>query len=70
MTQINSSFGRGGMSIALNEIQFSALIQHLKNESANKLPIKKAACVIGLQPCGNVWVLGEDIQICYTTSVG
>ena len=63
MNQINSSFGSGGMSIALNEQQFSSFIQHLKNEGGTGLPIKQAACVIGRQPCNKVWVLGKDLQV-------
>lgn len=64
MKQLNSSFGRGGMSLALNDIQFGALIQHLKDDACNELPIKKAACVVGLQPCRQVWVLGAEVQVC------
>ena len=62
MSQINSSFGSGGMTLALNDVQFSSLIQHLKDERKS-LPIKKAACTIGLQPCGNIWVFSEDVQV-------
>ena len=53
------------MTLALNDVQFGALIQQLKDEGMmTKLPIKKAACTIGLQPCGNVWVLTGDVQVC------
>lgn len=62
MSQINSSFGSGGMTLALNDVQFSALIQHLKDEQRS-LPIKKAACTIGLQPCGKIWVFAGDVQV-------
>ena len=27
------------------------------------LPIKKAACTIGLQKCGKVWVFTDDVQV-------
>ena len=50
------------MTLALNEHQLGALIQQLKAE-ADELPIKKAACTIGLQPCGKVWVLGDNLQV-------
>ena len=50
------------MTLALNDVQFSTLIQHLKDERKS-LPIKKAACTIGLQPCGNIWVFTGDIQV-------
>ncbi len=63
MSQINSSYGSGGMSISLNEQQFSSFIQHLKSEAGTELPIKKAACVIGRQPCEQVWVLGKELQV-------
>jgi len=64
MSQINSSFGSGGMSLALNEMQFGAFIQHLKTQCRTQtFPMKKAACVIGLQPCKQVWVLGDNIQV-------
>ena len=67
MSQINSSFGShcGGMSLALNEQQFGSYLQFLKN-SARQLPIKKAACVIGLQPCEKVWVLNGSVQVNHT----
>lgn len=64
MAQINSSFGSGGMTLALNDVQFSALIQQLKDKQMGKeLPIKKAACTIGLQPCGKIWVFTGDVQV-------
>ena len=58
--QINNSFGSGGMSLALNEAQFSLFIQFLKKEG---LPIKKAILIIGLQNDGKVWVLGKHLHI-------
>lgn len=61
LSQINNSFGSGGMSLALNEAQFSSFIQFLKREK--RLPIKKAALAIGLQSDGPIWVLGEDLHI-------
>lgn len=51
MTQINISYGSGGMSLALNEAQSVQLIQFLKNTATEPLCIKKAATVVGLQPC-------------------
>ena len=62
MSQINSSFGSRGMTLALNDVQFSALIQHLKGKQKSLL-IKKAACTIGLQPCGKIWVFAGDVQV-------
>ena len=53
---INSSFGSGGMALAMSEIEF---IMFLKSKAHN-MPIRKAASVIGQQPCGQVWVLGKD----------
>ena len=64
MAQINSSFGSGGMTLALNDVQVRSLVQHLKDEAmAKTLPIKKAACTIGLQKCGKVWVFTDDVQV-------
>ena len=64
MSQINSSFGSGGMSLAMNDLQFAALLLYLKsNSECTGTSIRKAACVIGQQPCGNVWVMGKDLQV-------
>lgn len=62
MTQLNNSFGSGGMTLALNEQQFSLFIQFLKNECLGSLPMFKGATIIGLQKEGT-WVLGKDIEI-------
>ena len=66
MKQINSSFGSGGMALAMNEVEFSSFILFLKSKAHN-MPIRKAASVIGQQPCGQVWVLGKDLQVCCPT---
>ena len=63
LSQLNNSFGSGGMGLSLNEAQFALFIQHLKNLVGAPLCIRKAASIIGLQPCGNVWVFGSDIQV-------
>ena len=63
MLQINSSFGSGGMSLAFNEMQFSAFVQFLKHEHQHDMPIRKAACTIGQQPCLEEWVLGKELII-------
>ena len=63
MTQINNSFGSGGTFLALNEMQFSAFVKHLKLEHNHDMPIRKAACTIGQQPCLEEWVLGKDLII-------
>ena len=52
------------MSLAFNDMQFSAFIQFLKGENRQHLPIYKAACTIGQQPCQEEWVLGKDVTIC------
>ena len=62
MSQVNSSFGSGRMTLALNEHQFALFIQFIKN-SVTTLPILKAASIIGLQPNNEVWVVSEDMQI-------
>lgn len=65
MGQLNSSFGSGGMTLALNDAQFGSFIHFIKESfRCNKgAVVKKAACVIGLQPCGNYWVFGENAQV-------
>lgn len=62
MKQINSSFGSGGMALAMSEVEFQSFILFLKSK-VNRMPIKKAAGVIGLQPCGKIWVFGKDLQV-------
>ena len=63
MTQVNNSFGSGGMSLALNEAQFAIFIQYLKQESRDSLTIRKAVTRIGQQPEKELWVLDENVQI-------
>lgn len=62
MMQINNSFGSGGMSLALNDSQFSQFIQHLKNENPS-VPIRTAVSMVGKQEGYPVWVMGEDLQL-------
>ena len=62
MTQLNNSFGSGGMTLALNEQQFSLFIQFLKNECLGSLPMFKGATTVRLQKEG-AWVLGKEIEI-------
>ena len=62
LSQMNSSFGSGGMSLAMKDIQFVGFILHLKWDQQG-LPIRRAASVIGKQPCSDVWVLGEELQV-------
>ena len=59
MSQINNTYGSGGMSMALNDNQFAAFIQHLKNVHHGELPLQKAAMTIGRQPCGMTWAFGH-----------
>ena len=64
MAQLNGSFGSGGMTLSLTEPQFCSFIQYLQEEGNSRhLPIKKAACNVGLQPSADVWVLGDNIQV-------
>ena len=54
MAQLNATFSSGGRTLSLNKAHFS-LFQYLKEEeNARHLPIKKVACHIGLQLCGEV----------------
>ena len=61
MSQINISFGSGGMSLALGEAQFSGFIQYLK-ENVASLPIVRAVGHVGEQDDG-VWVLNKTTQM-------
>lgn len=61
MSQVNNSFGSGGMTLALNEQQFALFIQFLKCGSS--LPILKAVSVVGNQMEDMRWVLGQDIEL-------
>ena len=63
LAHINNSFGSGGMSLALNEVQFSTFIQFLKQDSVKNLTIRKAVTRIGEQEHDKIWVLGEYVQI-------
>ncbi|XP_019862513.1 PREDICTED: uncharacterized protein LOC109591165 [Amphimedon queenslandica] len=65
MQQLNNSFGSGGMSLALNEAQFSCFIQFIKNECMGTLPIKKAATIVGMQQHSDElrYVLGPEIEL-------
>ena len=63
MSQINNSFGSGGMSLAMSEAQFAQFFQFLK-EQKEKLPIVKAVSYVGEQVGPEpVWVLNEKVQI-------
>ena len=55
-------FWKWGHVSAFNESQFSAFIQFLKKE-CHEMPIRKAACTIGQQPCLKEWVLGKYIIV-------
>ena len=61
MSQINNSFGSEGMSLALNEVQFSQFIQHLKDNAPSV--IRAAVSRIGKHEGYPVWVMGENIQL-------
>ena len=57
-----------GMSLAMNDIQFSAFILHLKSNKPD-MSILTAACVLGQLPCDSVWVLGLA-GLCCSSIVG
>ena len=55
------------MALAMNEAEFASFLMFLKcNIPKQGMPIRKAATVIGQQPCGQVWVMGKDIQVSST----
>ena len=61
MTKLNNSFGSGGMTLALNEAQFSQFFQFLKH-NISCLPKVKAVSHVGEQKDG-VWVLNKSTQM-------
>ena len=61
MTQINNTYGSGGMSIAFNDQQFSSFIQFSKGQ--NKIDVVTAATFSGEQVCKKVWVMGSKLQL-------
>jgi hypothetical protein len=62
MSQINNSFGSGGMSLALNNTEISLFVQYLERRPKSLL-IRKAATFVGRHKDSPVWVLGRDLQI-------
>ena len=63
MKQINSSFGSGGMGLAMTEVEFSSFMIYLKlKPTSSPMPIRKAVTVIGEQNCGKVWVFGYSLH--------
>ena len=67
MKQINSSFGSGGMALAMSEVEFATFIIYLTSHP--QMPIRKAASVIGQQQCGKVWVMGKHLQVGFASSL-
>ena len=66
MKQLNSSFGSGGMGLAMTEVEFASFIIFLKSRpTQTQTQIRKAATVIGRQRCGKVWVMGKALQVSY-----
>ena len=61
MTQINNSFGSGGMSLALNEAQFQQFVQFMKDH-VSSLPIREAVSIVGHNKNHSVWVFNDHIQ--------
>ena len=52
MSQINYSFGSGGMTCGLDHVQLVDYFQHLQRTTHEPLPIKKAVLCTGMQPNG------------------
>lgn len=61
MSQINYSFGSGGMTCGLDNVQLIEYFQHLQR-TTQPLPIKKAVLCTGMQPNGSC-ILNEKIFI-------
>ena len=61
MTQMNNSFGSGGMSTSFNDLHFCSFFQFLKRPLLGESNVKKAACIVGEQPCSNIWVLRPNL---------
>ncbi len=66
MSQINLSFGSGGMSLSFNNKELTDFVQQLQNES--DIPTKQAALHSGCQMGSLVWVFGKT-QVSATEGV-
>lgn len=62
ISQLNHSFGNGGMTSALENVQLVEYIQHLQRAHAGPMPVKKAVLFTGRQPDGT-WVFNANCFI-------
>lgn len=62
MSQLNYSFGSGGMTCGLDNVQLVEYFQHLQRTNSEPLPIKKAVLCTGMQPNGSC-IVNEKLFI-------
>ena len=62
MSQLNATFGSGGMSCSFSDCQLTSFI-HFIQRQCEPIPVKEAAMVIGRQPRGDMWVVNPAVQI-------
>ena len=63
MSQLNATFGSGGMSCSFSDSQLTSFI-HFIQRQCEPIPVKEAAMVIRRQ--GDMWVINPAVQIDYT----
>lgn len=62
MSQLNATFGSGGMSCGFNDSQLTSFVHFLQHQS-HPIPVKHAAMIVGRQPNSNVWVFNPNTQV-------
>ena len=62
LSQLNMSFGSGGMTSALDNNHLTEYFQYLQRSHDGPIPIKKAVLIPGLQDDGT-WVLNHETYI-------
>ena len=58
---LNCSFGSGEVNAWFQSKELPEFLNQLNTRE--KLPVKKAARIVGRQPTSDTWVLGPDLQV-------
>ena len=62
LSQLNHSFGSGGMCCGFDSNTLFDYVQHLNSTCEHNLPVKKAVLCSGQQPDG-MWVINDMVHI-------
>ena len=62
MQIINSSCTESGFTCSFTDKELAEFIQFKKRKDSG-IPTKRVVACVGLQPGGNVWVLGKDVYV-------